>query len=44
MSDGQKVRRGWGRSDRNLFVFLHRVPMMLTRPKKTPAIQVGSPM
>ena len=44
MSDGQKVRRGWGRSDRNLFVFLHREPMMLTRPKKTPAIRVGSPM
>ena len=44
MSDGQKVRRGRGRSDRNLLVFLHRVPMMLTRPKKTPAIQVGSPM
>ena len=44
MSDGQKVRRGWGRSDRNLLVFLHREPMMLTRPKKTPVIQAGSPM
>ena len=44
VSDGQKVRRGWGRSDRNLLVFLHRELMMLTRPKKTPAIQAGSPM
>lgn len=44
VSDGQKVRRGWGRSDRNLLVFLHREPMMLTRPKKTPVIQAGSPM
>lgn len=43
VSDGQKVRRGWGQSDRNLLVFLHREPMMLTRPKKTPAIQAGSP-
>ena len=44
VSDGQKVRRGCGRSDRNLLVFLHREPIMLTRPKKTPAIQAGSPM
>ena len=44
VSDGQKVRRGWGWSDRNLLVFLHREPMMLTRPKKTPVIQAGSPM
>ena len=33
VSDGQKVRRGWGWSDRNLLVFLHREPMMLTRPQ-----------